>query len=147
VDVDPPVVAPKRGQVVVRIGDVVASAAIPDFEIDDVTTATVDEMVPIRFGKPATIPGPSTFSPASVTKVASPSSTITNSSSSECQWRSAEAVPGGRRVRFTPNDVSPSGSPSARFSRGKGAAQMLGIGRAAARLNRRRVENRKWSGI
>src|SRR5215469_18371205 len=33
------------------------------------------------------------------------------------------------------------------FARRKGAAQMLGIGRAAARLNRRRIENREWAEI
>src|SRR6516164_5411337 len=33
VDVDAPSIAPKCGHVVVRVGDIVAGAAIPDFEI------------------------------------------------------------------------------------------------------------------
>jgi hypothetical protein len=41
VDVDAPAIAPKRSQVVIRVGDVVAGAAIPDFEIDDIGFATV----------------------------------------------------------------------------------------------------------
>src|SRR4029077_7964666 len=49
VDVDAPSIAPKRVQVIVRVRDVVARAAIPDFEIDDIAFATVDEMVPVRF--------------------------------------------------------------------------------------------------
>jgi len=83
VDVDAPAIAPKRRQVIVRVGDIVARAAIPDFEIDDIAFATVDEMVPER----------------------------------------------------------------PLFARRKGAAQMLGVGGAAARLNRRRIENREWAGI
>src|SRR5262249_22698566 len=107
-------IAPKRGQVIVRVGDVVAGAAISDFEIDDIAFATVDEVVPVRFalGKPGGHPRPQHRLPGIGNQ-----SRLANSSSSECQWRSAEAVPGGRRVKFTPNDVSPSGSPSARFSR------------------------------
>src|SRR5215472_3805991 len=60
VDVDAPAIAPKRGQVIVRVGDIVAGAAIPDFEIDDIAFATVDEAVPIRFplGKPGGHPWP-----------------------------------------------------------------------------------------
>ena len=122
-DVDPPVVAPKRGQVVVRIGDVVASAAIPDFEIDDVTTATVDEMVPIRFAlwKAGNHPRPEHFLPG---------------------------LGDQSRLAFEHHhELIFERVPMAQGRGGEGAAQMLGIGRAAPRLNRRRVENRKWPGI
>src|SRR5262249_8302466 len=59
-DVDAPAIAPKRGQVIVRVGDIVAGAAIPDFEIDDIAFATVDETVPVCFslGKPGGHPRP-----------------------------------------------------------------------------------------
>ena len=41
VDVDAPAIAPKRGQVIVRVGDIVAGAAIPDFEIQTCDMADV----------------------------------------------------------------------------------------------------------
>ena len=64
-DVDAPAIAPKRGPVIVRVGNIVVGAAIPDFEIDDVTTATVDEMVPTRVAlwKAGNHPRPDHFLP------------------------------------------------------------------------------------
>ena len=60
VDVDAPAVTPKRSQVVIGVGNVVAGAAIPDFEIDDIAFATVYEVVPVRLSlwKPGGHPRP-----------------------------------------------------------------------------------------
>ena len=67
---------------------------------------------------PAHMPARRTCSPSSVTSTTSPSSTNTSSSSCVWQCRIDDSLPGINVVRLTPIFVSPTASPSARFSRG-----------------------------
>ena len=96
--------------VVVGISHRVAGRAVADFEIYGIYSRAVDETMRVgaACGKPRRhARAHYLLARVGDTSTSLPRRTQTNSSSSECQWRSADAAPGLIVVRLTPKCVSP----------------------------------------